>query len=60
MAARLHFLICSMGRRNQMKDICIQPNGVAENNRDLKYSLIWAALWVVSLMALLGLPALGR
>jgi hypothetical protein len=43
-----------------MKDICIQQNGVAGNDRDLKYSLIWAALWVVSLMALLGLPALGR
>ena len=55
MAARLHFLTCSMGRRIQMKDICI-----AEQNRDLKYSLIWAGLWIVSLVALLLLPSLGR
>lgn len=55
MAARVHFLVCSMGRRIQMKDICI-----AERSRDLKYSLIWAGLWIVALMALLVLPALGR
>jgi hypothetical protein len=43
-----------------MKDICIEQTGVAEQNRDLKYSLIWAALWVVSLVALLILPTVGR
>jgi len=43
-----------------MNDICIQENGVAKKNRDLKYSLVWAAMWVVALAALLVLPALGR
>jgi hypothetical protein len=43
-----------------MKDICIEQNGVVEQDRDVKYSLIWAALWIVSLVALLVLPAIGR
>lgn len=38
-----------------MKEACI-----SEPNRDLKYSLIWAGLWIVALAALLLLPALGR
>lgn len=41
-----------------MKDICLES--IAGKSRDLKYSLIWGALWIVALMALLLLPALGR
>ena len=43
-----------------MKDICIADEGFAEKNRELKYSLIWAGLWIVALVALLVLPVLGR
>ncbi len=43
-----------------MKDICIAEEGVAEKIRELKYSLIWTGLWIVALMALLVLSALGR
>jgi len=43
-----------------MTNICTTENGVTQQSRELKYSLIWAAMWVVALMALLVLPALGR
>jgi len=43
-----------------MNDTCIAGNSVVEKSRDLKYSLIWSALWVVALTALLILPAIGR
>jgi hypothetical protein len=42
-----------------MKDFCIANEGFAEKERELKYSLIWAGLWIVALMALLVLPVLG-
>jgi len=38
-----------------MKDVCI-----AEKNRDLSYSLIWAALWIAALAALLLVPTFTR
>lgn len=43
-----------------MNDTYIANEGFAEKNRELKCSLIWAGLWVVALVALLVLPAMGR
>jgi hypothetical protein len=60
LADGLHFLTISEGRRIQMKHICIADEGFVEKNRDIRYSLIWAGLWIVALMALLALPAVGR
>lgn len=43
-----------------MKDICIAEANIPGKTRDLSYSLIWGAMWIVALMALLLLPALGH
>jgi len=37
------------------KDVCITGK-----DRDLSYSLIWAALWIAALASLLLVPAFSR
>jgi hypothetical protein len=43
-----------------MKDVCLTEKCLTEKSQELKYSLIWAGLWIAALAALLLMPAFGR